>query len=143
TNPLSAVAEALPLQAENRSFWRAMRRLEDGIDRVVAERRAKPVPAGEQQGDFLSTLLNARNADGPAMSDRQVRDEVIANYTTGNAVTVSGLLWTFFLLAQQPQAEERLHAELDSVVGDRPPTVEDLPKLEYARMLIAESMRLY
>jgi cytochrome P450 len=143
TNPLSAVAEALPLQAENRHFWRAMRRLEDGIDRVVAERRSKPAAAEGEPADFLATLLAARQGDGRAMSDRQVREEAIANYTTGNAVTVSGLLWTFYLLAQHVQAEARLHAELEDVLADRLPCVEDLPKLEYTRMLIAESMRLY
>jgi cytochrome P450 len=137
TNPLSAVSEAVPVQAENRRFWRAMRRLEDGLDRVVAERRAGGAVADGEQGDFLSTLMAA------PMSDRQVREEAIANYTTGNAVTVSGLLWTFYLLAQHPEAEERLYAELDDVVTDRMPCVEDLPRLPYTRMLIAEAMRLY
>jgi cytochrome P450 len=87
--------------------------------------------------DFLSTLMHL------PMSDRQVRDEAIANYTTGNAVTVSGLLWTFYLLAHHPDAEAQLHAELDDVLADRLPRVEDLPRLEYTHMLIAESMRLY
>jgi cytochrome P450 len=133
TNPLSAIAEALPVQAENRNFWGAMRRLEDGIDRVIAERRASSAVGT----DFLATLMQTQ------MSDVQAREEAIANYTTGNAVTVSGLLWTFYLLAQHPEAEARLHAELDQVLGDRLPCVEDLPKLPYSRKLIAESMRLY
>jgi cytochrome P450 len=134
TNPLSAIPEVLPVRSENRHFWRAMTRLEHGIEREVRMRRAEP---GPQRVDFLSTLLRAE------MSDQQVRDEAIANYTTGNAVTVSGLLWTFYLLAQHVEAEARLHAELDDVLADRLPCVEDLPKLEYTRMLIAESMRLY
>ena len=56
---------------------------------------------------------------------------------------MSGLLWTFYVLAQQPEAAAQLHAELDRVLADRLPSVEDLPRLEYARMVIAESMRLY
>jgi len=68
---------------------------------------------------------------------------VIANYTTGNSVTVSGLLWTFYLLAQYPETEARLHAELDSMLDSRLPTAADLTRLEYTRMVIAESMRLY
>jgi len=133
TNPLSALSEALPLKAENRGFWGAMRRLEDGIDRVIAERRA----SSARGADFLATLLQA------PMSDRQVREEAITNYTTGNAVTVSGLLWTFYLLARHPEAEACLGAELDAVLDDRLPCVEDLPRLDYTRRLIAESMRLY
>jgi cytochrome P450 len=134
TNPLAAIAEALPLRAENRRFWRSMTRLEHGIEREVRMRRADP---SAEHDDFLSTLLQL------PMSDHQARDEAIANYTTGNAVTVSGLLWTFYLLAQNPEAEARLHAELDRVVAGRLPSAGDLPKLEYTRALIAESMRMY
>jgi cytochrome P450 len=111
-----------------------MTRLEHGIERQVRMRRSEP---GVQHDGFLATLLET------PMSDRQVCDEVIANYTTGNAVTVSGLLWTFYLLAQHPEAAARVQAELDSVLAGRLPTVEDLPRLEFARMVIAESMRLY
>jgi cytochrome P450 len=134
TNPLSAIAEAVPVRSDNRRFWRAMARLEHGIEREVRMRRAKP---GVEHDDFLATLLHA------PMGDQQVREEAIANITTGNAVTVSGLLWTFYLLAQHSAAEERLHAELDAVLADRLPCVADLPKLEYTRRVIAEAMRLY
>ena len=134
TNPLSAIAEAVPVRSENRRFWRAMARLEHGIEREVRMRRAEPIGPRD---DFLSTLLQA------PMSDQQVREEAIANITTGNAVTVSGLLWTFYLLAQHPDVEARLHTELDAVLADRLPGVDDLPKLEYTRMLISEAMRLY
>ena len=134
TNPLSAIAEAVSVRSENRRFWRAMARLEHGIEREVRMRRAEPVGARD---DFLSTLLHA------PMTDQQVRDEAIANVTTGNAVTVSGLLWTFYLLAQHADVEARFHAELDAVLADRLPGVEDLPRLEYTRMVIAEAMRLY
>jgi cytochrome P450 len=134
TNPLSALPEVLQLHSDDRHFWRHMHRLEHGIEREIHRRRRAP---GEPHDDFLSTLLHS------PMSDRQVRDEAIANYTTGNAVTVSGLLWTFFLLAQQPEADARLHTEVDAVLGGRLPTMADLPKLEYVRRVIAESMRLY
>jgi cytochrome P450 len=113
-----------------------MARLEHGIEREVRMRRAEP---GVAHDDFLSTLLRA----SAPMSDQQVREEAIANVTTGNAVTVSGLLWTFYLLAQHANVEARLHAELDTILADRLPGVEDLPKLQYTRMVIAESMRLY
>jgi len=134
TNPLRAIAEAVPVRSENRRFWRAMARLEHGIEREVRMRRAERIGPRD---DFLSTLLQA------PMSDQQVREEAIANITTGNAVTVSGLLWTFYLLAQHPSVESSLHAELDAVLADRLPCVEDLPRLEYTHMVIAEAMRLY
>jgi cytochrome P450 len=134
TNPLSALAEVVPVRAYDRQFWRSMRRLEHGIEREIRMRRSAP---REDRNDLLSVLMNA------LATDDQIRDQAIANYTTGNAVTVSGLLWTFYLLAQQPEVEARLHAEVDSVLAGRLPTIDDLPKLEYVRMVIAESMRLY
>src|SRR5439155_3230070 len=74
---------------------------------------------------------------------QQVREEAIANITTGNAVTVSGLLWTFYLHAMHTDDEARLHDEVDAVLADRLARVEDLPRLDYTRMVIAEAMRLY
>jgi cytochrome P450 len=135
TNPLSAIAEVLAVRSYDRQFWRNMRRLEHGIEREIRMRRSEPVHG--ECNDLLFTLM-----DTP-MSDALVRDEAIANYTTGNAVTVSGLLWTLYLLAQQPEAEARFFAEVDGVLAGRLPTLDDLPKLEYVRMVIAESMRLY
>jgi len=74
TNPLSALPEALPIRAYDRQFWRNMRRLEHGIEREIRMRRsASPV----DRNDLLSTLMRT------PMSDDLVRDEVIANYTTG------------------------------------------------------------
>jgi cytochrome P450 len=140
TNPLSAIPELLPLLPANRQFWGAMRRLDRGVNSLIRERRH-----GTDIGhsDFVSTLLEMRDEEGREMPESQVRDEVIANYTTGNAVTVSGLLWTWYLLAKYPVAEAQLHAEVDDVLKGKLPTVDDLPRLTYTRAAIKEAMRLY
>src|SRR5205814_6887062 len=109
--------------------------------RMIARRRA----GGEDRGDFLSILLAARDAEGAGerMSDQQVRDEAITLFSAGHETTANALVWTWYLLAQHPQVERRLHEELDSVLPDRPPTADDVPKLTYARAVVSESMRLY
>ena len=61
----------------------------------------------------------------------------------GHETTANTLSWTWFLLAQNPAVEERLFAELRGVLGDRPLSVADLPRLSFAEMVIKESMRLY
>jgi cytochrome P450 len=53
------------------------------------------------------------------------------------------MVFTWLLLSQNPAAEQKLHEELDRVLGDRPPTAADVPHLPYTRAVIAESMRLY
>ena len=93
-------------------------------------------------------MMEARDEEtGAAMSDRQLRDEVITLFLAGHETTANVLSWTFYLLATHPDVEERLRAELDDVLisdgGRRSPTVEDLARLPYARMVIEEAMRLY
>jgi len=53
------------------------------------------------------------------------------------------LTWTWYLLLQNPEVESNLRQELDRVFGDRLPTAEDVPRLEYTEMVFAESIRLY
>ena len=77
------------------------------------------------------------------MSAQEVRDQVITIFLAGHETTAMAMTWTWFLLSQHPQEESRLHAELDSVLGGRAPTHEDLSNLTYTRMVIEESMRLY
>jgi cytochrome P450 len=117
----------------------ATRRLNKIIYRIIGQRRS----AGRDAGDLLSMLLQAQDEDGSRMTDRQLRDEVITLFLAGHETTALTLSWTWWLLAQHPEAEEKLHAELDAVLGGRTPTLEDLPKLRYLDHIIAESMRLY
>jgi cytochrome P450 len=117
----------------------ATRRLDKIMYRIIGQRRA----TGGDAGDLLSMLLHAQDEDGSRMTDRQLRDEVITLFLAGHETTALTLSWTWWLLAQHLQAEAKLHAELDAVLGGRTPTLEDLPKLRYLDRVITESMRLY
>jgi cytochrome P450 len=123
----------------NLRFRRAVAELDRIVGRIVAERRA----SGEDRGDLLSMLLQARDQDGSGMSDRQIRDEAVTLFLAGHETTALALSWTFYLLGQYPAAEARLAAELDAALGGRAPTMEDLPRLPYAGLALKESMRLY
>src|SRR5215471_5250375 len=116
-----------------------VRRIERIIYRIIAERRA----GGRNTGDLLSTLLEVQDEDGTRMSDRQLRDEVITLFLAGHETTASTLSWTWWLLAQNPAVERKFHEELDGVLGGRPPTMDDLPKLGYLGHVLTESLRLY
>jgi cytochrome P450 len=140
TVPFSEQLLRLPLP-RTRRFHAARERLDRTIYRLIAERRAR----GEDRGDLLSMLLEAQDAEGDegADGDMQLRDEALTLFLAGHETTANALAWTWFLLAQHPAVERRLHAELDAVLGGRPPTVGDLPRLRYARMVLSEAMRLY
>jgi len=119
---------------------RAVRRLDALVHRIIATRRA----SDEDRGDLLSMLVSAQDADdGTRMTARQVRDEVMTIFMAGHETTAVALSWTWYLLAQHPDAEARLAGELRDVLGGRAPSVADLPRLKYADMVVTESMRLY
>ncbi len=138
--PFSNVIGKLPLPS-NRQADRARQLLDTVIYRIIRERRASAV----DQGDLLSMLLTARDEQGDSrgMSDQQLRDEVLTMLLAGHETTATLLTWTWYLLSQHPTVETQLHAELDTVLSGRLPTVEHLPQLRYTRMVLAEAMRLY
>ncbi|HEX8906470.1 MAG TPA: cytochrome P450, partial [Longimicrobiaceae bacterium] len=140
TNPLGPILDRLPLPTTIR-VKRATERLDATIYRMIDERRR----SGEDRGDLLSMLLAARDeeGDGGGMTDLQLRDEALTLFLAGHETTANALAWTWHLLAQHPDAEARLHAELDEVLAGRDPAVDDLPRLPYTRAVLAESMRLY
>ena len=120
-------------------FRRARRRLDATVYRMIAEHRA----GGGDASDLLSMLLAARYDDSSAMSDQQLRDEVMTIFLAGYETTANALTWTWYLLSQNPDAEGRMHREIGEALGQRTATIADVPRLQYTRMVVAESMRLY
>jgi cytochrome P450 len=120
---------------------RRYHRLEADLNGVIAEMIAERRAAGLTGNDLLSLLLRARE-DGAGMDDEQVRDEALTLFLAGHETTAIALTWTWWLLSRNPEAETRLHAELDAVLGDRPAGVADLPNLSYTQAVVSESLRL-
>src|SRR5436190_24114510 len=120
-------------------FRRAIRQLDDTVYRIIAAHRANQ----DDSGDLLSMLMQARDEDGGCMSDKQLRDEVLTFLLAGHETTALTLSWTWHLLGQYPEAEARLHEELDRVLAGRTPGFGDLHDLAYTDRVIKESMRLY
>ena len=124
----------------NFRFRRAAKVL-DGLVFGIIEERRKQAPA--THGDLLELLMAARYDDGTGMTDRQLRDEVMTIVLAGHETTANALTWTWTLLSQHPEVARKLQAEVDTVLGDRVPTIEDVPKLRYVAMVVQEAMRLY
>lgn len=123
----------------HRRYFNAVSEIDRVVFRIIGERRA----SGTDEGDLLSMLLQAQDEDGSQMSDAQLRDEVMTLFLAGHETTALALSWSWYLLANHPEAEKKFHAELDEVLGGRVPEVADLPKLKYTEMIVKEAMRLY
>lgn len=122
-----------------RQFDRAKAVLDGTVYRMIHERRNTPIAAD----DLFSALVGARDEDGSALSDEQIRDEILTLFLAGHETTAIALTWTWYLLARNPDCEVRLHQEIDAVLEGRVPGFDDLPNLRYTEMTLAESMRLY
>lgn len=138
--PFSELFDRIPLPA-NRRFRKGRERIDNIIFRLIEERRK----SGMDRGDLLSMLVHAldEEGDGKGMSNEQVRDEIMTLLLAGHETTALGLTWTWYLLSQNPEAEERMQQELSSVLGGRAPDLDDVDRLVYTRMVFAEAMRIY
>ncbi len=137
--PFSELLEKLPFPQSIR-YKKSRATLDEVIYGIINERRN----TGEDKGDLLSMLLMAQDEDdGRGMSDKQVRDEALTLFLAGHETTANAMTFTWYLLSQNPKKQAKLHKEIDEILGDKTPAMEDVPKLKYTESVFAESMRLF
>ena len=142
-------------------FRRSRARLDSVVEKMIASRRTLTRTQLEQRGDLLSMLMSARYEESEptttqevsetkssaraasTMTDTQVRDEVLTIFLAGYETVANALTWTWYLLSQNPEAANKMYAEVDQVLGTSTATVETFPRLKYTEQVFAESMRLY
>lgn len=121
---------------EGTKLRQAIAVLDRRVAKMIADRRAAP---GKQ--DLLSRILDARDDDGQAMPDKQVRDEILTLFVAGHETTAAGLAWAIYLLMQNPTWYQRVQDEVDALTG--PPTLADLPRLGLCLRVFREALRIY
>ena len=122
-------------------FRKARRRIDAVMAKIIAAHRAR----SEDRGDLLSMLIAARDTedDRSGMSDEQLRDEVVTIFLAGYETVANAMTWTWYLLSQNAEVEQRFHREIDLALGGKLPTLADIPRLNYVERVLAESMRLF
>jgi cytochrome P450 len=133
--------------ANNRRLRPALRSLNEIVERLIATKRRRFASGRGLQDahrDLLTILMLARDAEtGEAMSDAQLRDEVMTLLIAGHETTANALAWLWVLLDRHPDEQERLRAELLTATGGRAPMVEDLSRLPRMKAVVQETLRLY
>ncbi len=135
-----------PAVKSYRTLWPAGRSLFYARERKELESILNPVlesRRGSLSNDMVSLLICSRDEDGGRLSDEDVRNEAVTMVLAGHETTATALTWIWYLLARHPRVEEKLHAELDRVLGDRKPTLDDLQRLPYTGIVFKEAIRLY
>lgn len=123
-------------------FNHALSLLDDFIYSTIAERQALDIHDRPQ--DLLTMLLEAYDEETASRMDaRQIRDEIFTMFLAGHETTASSLTWAFYEITRLPEIKKTLLNQIDSTLHGNQPTVEDLPALDYARMIFDETLRLY
>jgi cytochrome P450 len=109
------------------------------LEEIIAERRA-----GTTREDLLQMLLDTRYEDtGEPMDPRRLLEEVAILFVAGHETSANALAWALYTLARHPEVQDRLRTELDAVLGDRTPDMQNVRELPYLTQVINETMRCY
>ncbi len=120
------------------AFVRARKRIDAVVYRMITAHRQR----GSHGGSLLDLMIAASPDQSPA-AEQALRDQIITIFLAGYETVANALSWTWCLLSRSPDCERRFHEEIDRELKGRLPTYEDLPRLRYVEMVLAESMRLY
>ncbi|MFF6984012.1 cytochrome P450 [Streptomyces sp. NPDC008343] len=132
--------DRLPIRP-NRAFDAAAARMRTVIDDVIVATRQAGT---SNRHDLVSVLLAARDTDtGASLTDEEVRDQVVTILFAGTETTASTVSWALLELGRHPEVDEEVVAEVLEVVGDRPVTLADVPRLPAVRRVLDEVIRMY
>ncbi len=130
--------ESFPTPA-NRRYLTAVHTIQTAVDQIIEERRHHE----QDKVDLLSVLLSWRDETGTGLSPKLVRERLLWILLPAFEPIGRALSWIWYLLSLNPSVERQMQAELEKLLGDRQPTFDDLPKLNYTKMIVQETLRLY
>jgi cytochrome P450 len=121
-----------------RQFIKMRQMVDDLVYGLIAERRKS-----EPKEDILSLLLDARDDEGKGMSDLELHDELISVIFAGHETVSVCLTWTWYHLSKDPSCARKVRDEVDEILGDRLPTLEDVRQMQYVWQVLQEALRMY
>jgi len=137
-----------------RNIWQLLRRRGDGwspelaaaardVDACVYEYLAAARSRGFADAGLIKMLVEGSRAQGDEFNDQSLRDQLLTVFFAGHETSATSLAWIYYLLDRNPQARQKLRAEVDRVLGTRLPTMADIDQLFYTEQVINEALRLY
>jgi cytochrome P450 len=128
--------------AKNKAFKESLGLIREILGTAVTERQA--MPPDERPHDLLTMMMASEDEEsGATLGAEQLMDEMFGIVTAGHETSSITLALMFKSLAENPEVEDRLHAELDTILNGRIPTTADLANLPYLEQVMNETMRRY
>jgi cytochrome P450 family 110 len=121
-------------------FLQQRQQVDELLYAEISDRRSQP---DANRTDILALLLAAQDAEGQALSDEEVRDELMTMLFAGHETTASALAWAMYWIAQLPDVRTKLLAEFDAmdITTDFDPIT--ISRLPYLSAVCQETLRLY
>jgi cytochrome P450 len=129
---------AVPMPGD-RAFRGAVRTIDDVVIPIIRETLRRP----DDGEDIFSTLCRTRTVNGQEITEQQIRDDVVAMFSTSTETTIAVLSWLWPVLETHPEVAARLYEEIDQVVGAERIQRSHVAELRYTRMVLDELLRLY
>jgi len=124
----------------NHAYKKDLETLHSIVQNLISTQRRQ----GANNESLLGMMIAASDGgDDSRLSDNELHDEVMTLLLAGHETCANALTWALYLLALNPDIQERLAEEVYKVLLDRPPTYEDIPLLPYTAMVFNEVLRLY
>ncbi len=129
------------IAGRDRKALAAIERVDAAVRNLIHSRREQLAQQTGDAADFLEMLMAARTEDGEALSDDEVRDEVITMFVAGHETVATVLTWLFYLVSRHPEVQRALEHEAAEAHDD---PAAGLPfHRPYALRVYKETMRLY
>ena len=120
-------------------YRRAVSKLDSLAYALIKKARAHSSP----QEDLISLLVQSAHPDGSRLTDMEIRDEIVTMIVAGHETVAVGLTWCLNLLSTHAELQEELAARLTAVLGQRQPTADDYPRLDFLQHAFSEALRLH
>lgn len=125
---------------QSKSVLAACARIRAHLGAMLDTRLAANTPTD----DIAGSLIAARDTDtGEPFTREELIDQLGVFFLAGHETTASSLTWVFFILSQHKQSVARIRAEIDTVTGGAPITLEHVKRLTFTRNVFRETLRLY
>ena len=124
------------------SPWGNLVRQQKAIDEVIYQELAtRRTQDNSDRQDILSLMMSARDEDGEALKDVELRDELMTLMFAGHETTATAIAWSLYWSHRQPEIKTKLRAEIASLGADPDPMA--IAKLPYLDAVCKETLRIY